>query len=273
MRTDRTPVDLFSTPFHEPFRWENGSRAALLVHGFPGSPGEMRPLGAILRDAGWTVQGLLLPGFGAELDALPGRSHADWTAAVRDALRDLRQRFAPVMLIGNSMGAALSLQAAAHVQPDGVVLFAPFWRVAPWLDRAYPLARRIFPKVRPFLGASFDNPRFRDSLQSMFPDADLDDPAVRRAVRALTVPTHVLGQVRRAGQLGYHFAAQVQSPALIVQGHDDPLVQPEFTRQLAARLPNLAGYLEVPGQHEIVRGQTPHWSQVAAAVCTFGAQL
>ena len=60
---------------------------------------------------------------------------------------------------------------------------------------------------------------------------------------------------------------------MIVQGQDDPLVRPHLTRQLAGRLPNLAAYLEVPGQHEIVQGATPVWAEMAGAVRHFLAGI
>ncbi len=55
---------LFQGEEHQPFHWVAGPPAALLVHGFPGTPAELRPLGQALYEAGWTVSAPLLPGFG-----------------------------------------------------------------------------------------------------------------------------------------------------------------------------------------------------------------
>ena len=80
---------LFQGAEHLPFTLAGsapGGPAALLVHGFPGTPAELRPLAEALHAAGWTARGLLLPGFGPEFAAL-GRQHAaDWIGAVRGAL-------------------------------------------------------------------------------------------------------------------------------------------------------------------------------------------
>jgi alpha-beta hydrolase superfamily lysophospholipase len=70
----------FQGPEHLPFLWPGGQPAALLVHGFPGTPAEMRPLGEALHQAGWTAQGILLPGF-----ALRGLDRRYRRSAVRPA--------------------------------------------------------------------------------------------------------------------------------------------------------------------------------------------
>ena len=44
---------------HRSFVWTEGDHAALLIHGFPGTPAEMLPLRTVLRDAGWTVHGMI----------------------------------------------------------------------------------------------------------------------------------------------------------------------------------------------------------------------
>jgi carboxylesterase len=263
----------FTSPEHEPFLWPGGDGAALLIHGFPGTPAEMRPAGEVLRDAGWTVQGLLLPGFGRDFATLPNRRHGDWAASIEAALAALRAQHRTVILVGNSMGAALALRVAAHQPVDGLLLFAPFWRVDHWLERAYPLAELLLRTMKPFQRANFADPAFRANLAEFMPDADLDDPAVQAAIRELSLPVRVLGQVRRSGQLGYRFAGQVQAPVLIVQGRDDPLVKPAVTRRLAARLPRPPQIVEVAGGHDLVRGKTPDWEIVAGAMAEFADRI
>jgi hypothetical protein len=74
------PGDILPRPFdgceHRSFLWQGSDCAALLIHGFPGTPAEMRPLGTVLKDAGWTVHGLMLPGLGADIESLDKRRRA-----------------------------------------------------------------------------------------------------------------------------------------------------------------------------------------------------
>ena len=263
----------YQTPEHAGFEWCSGPCAVLLIHGFPGTPAEMRTVGQVFADAGWSVRGLLLPGFGAEFPTLGDKRHADWEAAIDAALDDLHRRYTTVAIAGNSFGGALALRAAAAHPVAGAVLFAPFWRVDTWLEHLLPVAERVFPRVRPFLRADFANPGLRAELRNFLPDADLDDPAVQAGIRRLEWPTRVLGQVRRAGQAGFVAAESVAAPVLIFQGRGDPLVRPHITQRLAQRLPNLAGYLEVDGEHDLVRGAAPDWPVVAAVIRIFAAQL
>ncbi len=245
----------------------------LLIHGFPGTPAEMRPVGELLAQEGWSVHGLLLPGFGAQFPTLGDRQQVDWQSAVDRAATELCRSHTTVLLAGNSFGAALALAAAARLPVDGLVLFAPFWRLDSWLDALYPLAERLLPSIRPFARADFKDTDFRRELTYFLTDVDFDDPVAQAQIRQLELPTRLLGQVRRVGQQGFVAASRVQAPVLIFQGRHDPLVTPQVTQRLARRLPNLAGYIELAGKHDLVRGLTPGWDLVVQSLRSFANQL
>lgn len=263
----------FQTPEHIPFTWRGHENAALLVHGFPGTPAEMRRAGSLLHSLGWTAHGLLLPGFGPTIGELAQHRHADWVVAVEQALTELQREHRRVILVGNSMGAALSLHVASRQAVDGLILFSPFWRVASWLDKVYPVAATVIPELRPFQRARFADPKFRAMVHQFLPDVDLDDAAMQTALRDLRVPLRILGQVRNCGRLGHHAAAHVTAPTLILQGMQDSLVKPAMTRRLAARLPNLAQYVEVSGGHELINRYDDSWPALAAAVSRYACAL
>ncbi|MFN8492821.1 MAG: alpha/beta fold hydrolase [Caldilineaceae bacterium] len=270
-----SPLNAYQTPEHQPFLWQgNQPAAALLVHGFPGTPAEMRPPAQVLHNAGWTVQGMLLPGFGAQFSEMNRYSQGDWVQAVREALVHLQQDYKTVVLVGNSVGAALALEVAAQQPPAGLILFAPFWRGANrLLDLAYPLVRHFMQQLYPFQKADFSDPKFRASIKRIMADADLDDPEVQATVRNLGLPVRLLGQVREAGRLSYRAAAHVQAPVLVLQGQQDIVALPALTRQLVQQLPKVAGYLEAPADHEFVYARTAAWPLVTALLQEFAQTL
>ena len=99
-----------------PFFFEAGSDAAvLLIHGFTGTPYEVRGLGLALAEAGITARGIRLPGHESS-EALNCATRDDWRRAVRAAFLDLKDRYRHVGVAGLSMGGLLSLDLAADPQ-------------------------------------------------------------------------------------------------------------------------------------------------------------
>jgi esterase/lipase len=260
----------YATADHAPFYLDGGANAALLIHGFPGTPAEMRRIGNVIHQHGWTVYSPLLPGFGADIGRLASFGASDWLGAVLTEAESLAKIYAHVVLVGNSMGAALALGAANQVRVSGLALFSPFIRVAqPWLDYAFPLLQRFFGKIRPFAKADFTDASFRSKIARILPGADLDEPAVQAYIRALELPTSVLGELRKCGHNGLAAAATVSQPVLILQGRSDPIAHPTMSRKLATILPNLVGYVELPAAHELIQQHDPIAGQSAYLISRF----
>lgn len=119
--------ELTLLPGSEPFYFPGGEEVGcLLIHGFTGSPFEMRWLGEHLCAQGWTVYGPRLAGHAtAPIDM--ARVHwREWAADVLTAYELLRGRCRRVFVGGLSMGGALTLWLAAHRPVDGLItLSAP----------------------------------------------------------------------------------------------------------------------------------------------------
>ena len=75
-----------------PFFLEGGPVGVLLVHGFTGSPPEMRLIGDHLHQRGFTVSGPLLPGHGTTVEDMNRCRWTDWTDHVEQSLADLQAR-------------------------------------------------------------------------------------------------------------------------------------------------------------------------------------
>lgn len=284
------PLQAFTDPVHQPFFLAGGTAAALLVHGFPGTPAEMRPLAETLHEQGWTVQGILLPGFGSQFAEILERGYSDWLEAIEQAMQTLKQKYSPVLLIGYSLGGALSLGVSARFQPDGLVLLAPFWRLGTPLQRLIGVVLRPFlPRYfRPLQKADFTDPNLRQSLQDFFPDIDLKDTEVQTWLRNLQVPISVIDQIMKTGKQAYRSARSIGIPALVVQGAEDELVRPQNTQILVERLaagdgaavnrgPRQPGgglrYLEIPGGHNIIDRDKQSWERLEKALNEFSRSI
>ena len=73
-----------------PWRIGTGPRGALLLHGFAGTPPELRRLGEELANAGWRCHGPLLAGHGTTPEDLARTRWEDWAASAEEALAELR---------------------------------------------------------------------------------------------------------------------------------------------------------------------------------------
>ena len=121
----RRQEDIFSNPPQpgdlEPFRLGSGDQGVLLIHGFCGTPPEMRGLGEHLAANGFRVHGVLLKGHGTTPEDLATTTRRDWVASADAQLAELRRECSEVFVSGQSMGGAISLVLAAR-HPDLVAV-------------------------------------------------------------------------------------------------------------------------------------------------------
>lgn len=267
--------NLFEGPDYQPYLIEGGERAALLVHGFPGTPAELRPLGEVLYQAGWTVQGMLVPGFGTEFSSIHQCQAADWQAAVEKALMDLREKYPVTLLVGYSMGGGLCLHVAARCQPTGLILLAPFWQIGGWFWASLPVLTRLFPKIRPFriLRSDWLGAETRRGLTNLLPEVDLDDPQTRKILADIEFPTRVLIALRQVGNDARQAAPEIKTPVLVLQGARDRTVRPADTRELLQILPGPSSYIELPAAHDLTHPESPAWPELKRAILSFAAQI
>ncbi len=251
---------------------DNNAPAALLVHGFGGTPAEMRGLAEALNREGWTVEAILLPGFGADIATLTQRRYEEWLDAVATAAKSLREAgHRPLLLVGYSMGATLTLALAGQIRPDGLIALAPFWWAEkPWTRIVEFFVRPFLPiGLRPLRKADFGDPKLREGIAKFMPGLNLDDPATQAAMRDFRVPLGLIDQVRMLSRRMWAVLPQADVPVLVVQGVYDSVVRTPQTRRLLKRLPRVAQYVEVESQHDLTLPENPAWPQVEAAVVAF----
>lgn len=184
-----------------------GRTGVLLIHGFTGSPGEMRPLGEYLEDLGYAVEIPILAGHCTSVEDINRTHYSEWLRSGEEAYQSLQRRTDKVVVIGHSMGGLVSIYLANRFPVAGLVCScAPVYLVN-WLAWLTPVIG-IFMPVRP-------------DTASRNPDIDLYLGGYRQMpVRAVANFTSLLRKIRR--EIG-----QVQAPILIQQARLDMTVRPE----------------------------------------------
>jgi carboxylesterase len=106
--------------------WFEGNEVGcLLIHGFTGTPQNVRPLADYLARRGLTVAAPRMPGHGTTAADLDSTGPEDWLAAAEQALTGLRDRCSTVFVAGISMGGTITLELARrHSDLPGVVVMA-----------------------------------------------------------------------------------------------------------------------------------------------------
>src|SRR3990172_11944085 len=119
------PAPVAEDPRVLPFALGEGPLTAILVHGFTGSPFEMRWLGTELARRGFPAIGARLPGHGLDPVALARADALDWINEARAALL-ATDPDRPTFLVGLSMGAMIAaILAADHASRlTGLALLA-----------------------------------------------------------------------------------------------------------------------------------------------------
>jgi carboxylesterase len=213
-----------------PFEIGDGRDAVLLVHGFTGSPWDMRPLGEALADQGYYARGIRLPGHGLSPEAMLGVNWRDWERAIFDAVADLHT-YKRVFVAGLSMGALLAVILAAR-EPERVralALLAPAVRFQSRTLAAFRALRSVpmLHLARPWIQ--------KDATDIADPNVLADAPILARW------PSQRLWDLWRVQDRALARAAQVRCPTLVAVARNDHVVAAGGGEELARRLVGVTG--------------------------------
>lgn len=217
--THREPEFLAQDPI-DPYWLEGGERGVLLLHGFAGTPPELRRLADELARRGFTVFAPLLIGHGTTPEDLEQTDHHDWITSANQALDQLRARCRFVGVAGQSMGATIALHlAATRPEPRAVVSMAGFLKLRDWRVGLLPLAQHL---VRWEIASG---------------EVDLyDREAVHQLYSYRRRPTRAINHLAQLGRLVEHELPAIIRPLLLLQGGRDSVVDPSNAERIIGRV-------------------------------------
>jgi carboxylesterase len=216
-------------PTTEPFLLlgETSKPACLLIHGFTGTPKEMRWMGEFLNGHGYTCLGVRLTGHATDPQDMIRSNYADWTASVEDGYQLLRCLSDRIILVGLSMGGVLTLLMATRLDVIGAVAMS-----TPYKLPDDPRLRHIdlIAKTIPFVPKS-----------SAAPGADwFDKDAWKDHTSYPQNPTRSIGQLNKLLAEMRAALPQLQVPVLLIHSRDDDYVLPQNMELIFSNLVNAA---------------------------------
>jgi carboxylesterase len=252
----------------QPFLLEGGRMrqiGVLCIHGFTGSPAEMRPLGDFLAERGYTVVGPLLPQHGGMAHELKGAKWQEWTGAAQTAYEQLASRCDSVFIVGLSMGGLIAMHLAAKAsdaqQPHaasyvhrrngkaplngsdklkGIIVMAAPAAINDPRARAVRYARYFVPYYYPLKDIDFSDSRMREYFKQRLPNGvqlDFDDPETVKAVkRSVRIPLGAIHELMQLNERVVKELPRITLPALFMQGRKDNVVAPDSADILASRV-------------------------------------
>jgi carboxylesterase len=213
----------------DPFELQGDHRGVLLVHGFTGSPFEMRVLGERLGARGMTVVCPALAGHTSRSAVDLDRTRwNDWMATVDREFDRLRERCRSVAVVGLSMGGLLALRLARRRGSElraMSALAAPLWLPAyarygiPIAARAAAVWNRLALIPKPGGGS------------------DVRDPEMRRLNPTMTAfPVNALVSLLELCRMVRAEVNQIHVPAFLAHGSRDRTVPPACLDELERRI-------------------------------------
>lgn len=196
----------------------------LLVHGLLSSPAEMRPFGERLHQLGYPVLGVRLAGHGTSPWDLKERTWEEWLDSVRRGFEIVSALAPRVCLVGFSTGAALALRLAAD-RPQRLAGAAAV--CAPLKLRNPALA--LVPLLR---GADQLVGQVSAGGALAFYTRESEHPHINYR----SVPIRSAHELQRLMEDVEKHLPAVQCPVRVIQGMDDPVVDPKSASLIFRKL-------------------------------------
>jgi carboxylesterase len=221
-------VNTQTIPTTEPFFFPGSRTGILLIHGFTGTPKEMRWMGEYLnREIGFTCLGVRLAGHATRPKDMVRSRWTDWTASVEDGYNLLRGATDEVYFVGLSMGGALSLLMSTRLDVKGIVTMSAPYKIPAkypaWQIRLFSYFKTYLPKDKGEPGTGwFDKESFKEHISYPL-----------NPIRSAAELEVLLTKMRAA-------LPKVNVPVCLIHSKDDDYVLPENMENIYAELANVS---------------------------------
>ena len=238
--------------------WFNRKKGIILIHGYMAAPEEIRVIADYLFKRGYNVYGARLRGHGTSPNDLAKREWIDWYNSVNRAYIIMENYVKDLAVAGFSTGAGLALLQAAnkgHRFRGAVSINAPLklQNIASHFSSAVVLWNSFIKKINfkkggmEFISNKPENPGinyFRNPVHGVYELGKLMDRVESKL-------------------------ENIEIPVLVIQGSNDPVVNPESAREIFKKIgtDDKELYSVYAARHGIVRG--PESARVAARIVEF----
>ena len=213
------PIVPEANPF---FKKVQGTKVALLLHGFTSSPREFRDLSNYLAKKGISSYAPLLPGHGTSPERLAVVSYYNWIESVQAQITMLAQDYDEIYLIGNSFGGNLALVCANYSDKiKGVVtLGTPIFFKKDRIGRfiIFPILRRI----KLFQAKKYESIHAKKLM-------------TEKAWSYQSMPLRSLSQLLKLLALTKKTIPNIKKPLLVMQVWGDHLVDTESSEYIISK--------------------------------------
>ncbi|MFX0200892.1 MAG: alpha/beta hydrolase [Candidatus Hodarchaeota archaeon] len=235
---------------------DGNSPAVLLIHGFGGSPLDVKPLCDALRKRGYAFRAILLPGHGTTPRDLKDIKGGDWVEKTSQSYEYLRQKYDDVSVVGFSMGGAIGISIAAEKDVRKLVLISPYFKVRErWFYFGKPenWAQRLA-RIVPFV----KKPKI----------GQINDPnGLKRYIAYRNLPTKSVHELSKLGRSAVERAKDVRCETLWMHSKSDIVADFKLSKKVFETVPSMKKhFVEYERSNHIILYDYDHMDAINKAI-------